>query len=232
MISDQAYVLHKRPFKDSSELIKVLGKQSGVIDLVSKGSRNPKSKVKGQLQPFIECQISYSGRSDLKTLVQSEQVGVNPVCAYLNHVSMLYCNELILLLTFNEDYHAELFELYARTIKALQSAAKVSLILRQFEWRLCCSQGYQLSLPKHIDSTDFVAFCPVNGLVVSDRLKTCTAASFSQFIKGQPLSSTMLKEINHLMRSVIDHMVHGKTIQSRALLIKPTTASGHNLNSQ
>ena len=225
MISDQAYVLHKRPFKDSSELIKVLGKHSGVMDLISKGSRNPKSKFKGQLQPFIESQISYSGRSELKTLIHSEQVGVNPACAYLNHVSMLYCNELILLLTFNEDYHAELFELYALTIKALKSTDKVSLILRQFEWRLCCSQGYQLSLPKHIKPTDYVAFCPINGLVVSDQHNPCKAASFSHFVSGQVMSSLMLNEINHLMRTVIDHMVHGKTIQSRALLIKPTAAS-------
>ncbi len=224
MISDQAFVLHKRPFKDNSELLKVLTKNNGIIDLVGKGSRNPKSKFKGQLQPFIETEISYAGKSDLKTLVQSEQVGLIHDCAYINHVSMLYCNELLLLLKLNDEHQADLYQDYARTIEALKVAKSVSYILRQFEWRLCCSQGYELSLPETIKATDYVSFCPVNGLVLSQHNKNCTAESFVRFINGEAMDASRLKAVNHLMRDVINHMVHGKVIQSRALLINPTSS--------
>lgn len=224
MHSDKAYVLHKKPYKDSSELVKLLGQSTGIIDVISKGSRNPKSPFKGQLQPFIESQISYVGRSALKTLIQAEQVGINQACAYLNHVSMLYCNELILLLNFNDDLDFDLYSEYAKTIELLKQNAKVSLILRKFEWYLCCALGYQPSLPADIKPSDSVVFCPTNGLEINQHIKTCTAQSFELFIDEQPLSAVQLKEVNQLMRTIINHMVHGKTIQSRALLINQFNA--------
>ncbi|MGJ8664505.1 MAG: DNA repair protein RecO, partial [Marinicella sp.] len=95
MISDQAFILHKRPYKDSSELIKLFTANHGVIDVLGKGSRRPKSKIKGQLQSFIPTQVVFSGRGSLKNLISAEQTGVLTATKYANHVSMLYCNELL-----------------------------------------------------------------------------------------------------------------------------------------
>ncbi len=219
MISDQAFVLHKRPYKDSSELIKLLTKSHGIVDVICKGSRRPKSKFKGQLQPFIHTAVAYAGRSSLKTLIQAEQVTANPACAYLNHVSMLYCNELMLLMNLDEEAVSVLFPIYTQTIARLFEAQQVSLILRQFEWQLCCELGYELCVPVEADNNDVVWFNPENGLELTHNKNGCSVAAFEQFNDGAVLSQQQQLEINQLMKAVVNHMVHGKTIQSRELLL-------------
>ena len=221
MLADQAFVLHKKPFKESSELVKVLSKQKGVLDLICKGSRNPKSKFNGQLLPFIESDITFTGKSELKTLVGIEQTGVLQNHDYINQVSMLYCNELLLLLKLNDVSPIDVYQHYVKTIRALQKNQSVSLILRRFEWYLCGAMGYQITVPEAFNASDRVTFCPNNGLVHSDQKQATTVASIRQFISDQPITAPQLVELNHLMRRIVDHMVHGKTIQSRGLLRHP-----------
>ena len=218
MWHDQAFVLHKKPYKDSSELIKILSQQHGVVDLLGKGSRNPKSKFKGQLQPFMECEISFTGRSSLKTLVQAEQSGSPFKSEYVNQVAMLYCNELLLLSNYHDEANQVIYASYAETIRALQKAAAVSLILRQFEWQLCCAMGYELTLPDAALPDDGLSFDPVNGLEIKQAPPHCPASVFARFLQSKQLDSSQLRQLNGLMRPVVNHLVHGKTIQSRALL--------------
>lgn len=218
MISDHAFVLHKRKFKDSSELIKILTKNHGLIDAIAKGSRGPKSKLKGQLQSFIEAEISYSGKSNLKTLISAEQVGIVTACSYVNHVSMLYCNELMLLLNLDEEACRLAYPYYQNTVKLLVVSKKVSVILRYFEWQLCCIQGYQMILNDDIKPSDYIEFKPDCGIEISQSRRACKAQFFVDFLAKKELSNEAIKGINQLMKHVINHMVNGKTIQSRLLL--------------
>jgi len=218
MIHDRAYVLHKRPYKDSSELIKVLSQHHGITDVLGKGSRNPKSKFKGQLQPFIECEISFTGRSTLKRLVQAEQSGMPFKAEYVNHVAMLYCNELLLLANYHDESNQLIYQHYAQTIGALKQASQLSLLLRRFEWQLCCAMGYELSIPQTAQVNDGLSFHPVNGLEISQQPAVCSVGVFNRFIQHEDMSAGDLKQLNRLMRVVVNHLVHGKTIQSRALL--------------
>ncbi|TDR16287.1 DNA repair protein RecO [Marinicella litoralis] len=218
MYSDQAFVLHKRPYKNSSELVKLLTLKSGLVDLISKGSRSSRSKFKGMLQPFVLTQVFYTGRSSLKTLTEVSQQAVLKPCPYKNHVSMLYCNELLLLIGMQDEVHSEIFNAYQLTVEQLQNSRSVSLILRKFEWFLSQNIGYELNLPASVNPTDFIEFDPLNGLQKSKQTKICSVHTFNQFIGQQKLNSVEIKEINHLMKSVVNHMVHGKTIQSRNLL--------------
>ena len=220
MISDQAFILHKRVYQDSSELIKLLTYNHGIIDVIAKGSRNRKSKLNGQLQPFILSQVFFSGKSSLKNLIDSSQCEILKPCPYKNHVSMLYCNELLLLLRLEGEVVNEIFTAYKETIKSLQSPQSISLTLRQFEWLLCQKLGYELELPSGIEKTAYIEFDEINGLQLcsSSQAMQCTFADFEKFIQGNALDSVELKGINWLMRRVINHMLHGKTIQSRLLL--------------
>ena len=218
MYSDQAFVLHKRPYKDSSELIKLLTRQSGIVDLISKGSRNPKSKFKGMLQPFVLTEVFYSGKSSLKTLIEVSQQFALKSCPYKNHVSMLYCNELLLLIGMHDEVNTDIFDAYQLAVKQLQTAKSVSLVLRQFEWFLSQKIGYALRLPEEVQAQDSIEFDPLNGLLKSQHNHICTASIFNRFIANQTLNSNDIKQINQLMKTVVNHMVQGKTIQSRHLL--------------
>ena len=227
MITDQAFVLHKRAFKDSSELIKLMTLNHGIVDVLAKGSQRPKSKLKGQLQPFTLTWVNWVGKSSLKTLVDAEQSAVLQRCKYINHVSMLYCNELLVILKPEEDMAKIIFSGYVETIKRLAVDITVNETLRQFEWLLCCSAGYQLTLPVAIEETDFIKFDYENGLVIDKQKQFCQALSFSQFIEQRPLNSVQLKQVGRLMKVVVNHLVGGKVIQSRQLLHKTFDSQSH-----
>ncbi len=224
MISDQAFILHKRVYKDSSELIKLFTQNHGVFDVITKGSRRPKSKLNGQLQPFILTQVNWVGKSTLKTLIDAEQNGTIKRCAYKNHVSMLYCNEILALIKFDELVASSVFKAYQKTIKLLQQTDAVRLILRRFEWHLCCQLGYLLQIPNQCDEVDVLQFDPVNGLVINDVTQNqnnkhaCTALSFRKFIEFEKMSGDEINQISSLMRVVINHLVNGQPIKCRQLL--------------
>ena len=218
MISDQAFILHKKPYRDSSELIKVLTKTHGIMDMVSKGSRKPKSKMKGHMQHFLETHISYSGKSDLKTLIEVSQSGVLKPCKYKNHISMLYCNELLVLLKLQSDFHEDLYFKYRDTIKCLLMEHRVSPLLRRFEWFLSQYMGYALELPEIQQQSDWLNFDYTDGLVVDNNNKLCQASTYIKFVSNKVLNQSESTQINQFMRKLVDHMVNGQTIQCRQLL--------------
>lgn len=218
MIGDIGFVLHKRSYKDSSEIIKLLCQEQGVIDVMANGSKRPKSKFRNQLHPFIETNLSFSGKSSLKTLTMAEQVGVAKSCPYLNQVSMMYCNELMQLLSMDQQTAVAVYPLYKTTIASLSSDEPVVQVLRRFEWRLCALLGYELSIPAETMATDLLQFDPNNGLIIHAN-NGCQMASYEAFIHGESLTADQWKDVSFLMRQVINHMVHGKPIKSRQLLL-------------
>lgn len=225
MITDQAFVLHKRNYQDSSQLIKLITMNHGIIDVVAKGCLRPKSKLNGQLQPFIQTQVNLYGRSDLKTLADADQSGVNhsgnsQSHGYKNQVSMLYCNELLTLINLGEHADAAVFNAYKNTIKELQTSSMIRITLRRFEWHLCCQMGYELQVPEHTEPDDYLAFDPINGLIVNntDKRTKCSVQAFNNFVSATTINQEQLNEISVLMRVVINHLVNGKAIKSRQLL--------------
>ncbi|MCX7544620.1 DNA repair protein RecO [Marinicella gelatinilytica] len=220
MVTDDAFVLHKIKYKNSSEIIKLLSKNHGRIDAVARGSRGAKSAFKGHLQPFIKTTISYQGKQTLKTLTQAEQTGLFSPSNYLNQVAMLYCNELLLLLNMDEEQSTAVYPEYQNLITHLNGAKSVSLYLRYFELTLCQLSGYALSIDNHIPDDTALVFQPDLGLVASQTDKNCHAGTFRQFIQKQTLNSEQINSINRLFRPVVNHLVGGRVIRSRELLQK------------
>jgi len=218
MISDQAFIIHKRKYKDSSEIVKLLTRQNGIIDVLAKGSFGNKSKFKGQLHPFIELQVTYTGRSELKTLVDANQSGHLPACDYLNHVAMLYCNELLYHLNLDTDVARSIYKRYQSTIALLNGSNEISLLLRKFEWSLSRLQGYELNIPSQVKPNDLLSFSADSGIQIARQSGICRYESLRLFLSREPLNGQHIKELNGLMRQVVDHMVNGKTIKCRSLL--------------
>lgn len=218
MVSDEAFVLHKIKYKNSSEIIKLLSKNEGRIDAVAQGSCRPKSPFRGHLQPFIATTISYRGKHDLKTLIQAEQEDTVRVLDYPNQVAMLYCNELLLLLNMDADVTTTIYPVYSQILKQLAQSQNIALLLRQFEWQLCCLSGYQLTLDESIEADTGISFHPDQGLITGHGESACEAATFRLFIAQETLNNAQVKAISRLMRPVIHHMVNGRPIRSRELL--------------
>ncbi len=67
-----AYVLHGKPYRDTSMLMEVFTLEHGRIGLVARGVRSAKSRLRGLLQPFRPLLISWHGKGDLGTLISAE----------------------------------------------------------------------------------------------------------------------------------------------------------------
>jgi DNA repair protein RecO len=218
MVTDEAFILHKINYKNSSEIVKLLTKGNGRIDVVARGSRGPKSTFKGHLQAFIETSIAYQGRHNLKTLTHAEQSGLVGSPEYLNQVAMLYCNELLLLLNMDEEHSTAVYPTYGNLIKTLRTSQSVSLLLRHFELSLCALNGYALTVDKDLSDETSLVFQNDHGLVASHGHKNCDAGTFRRFVNGQNLSADEQVRINRLFRPVVNHLVGGREIRSRELL--------------
>src|SRR5262245_64871498 len=67
-----AYVLHHRPYRETSCLLELLTEEHGRIGAVARGARQAHSRWRGLLQPFRPLLLSWSGRGELATLTGAE----------------------------------------------------------------------------------------------------------------------------------------------------------------
>ena len=92
----KAFVVHSKPYKETSLIVTFLTERNGKVDAVAKGAKRKKSKFSGNLEPFQLLNIDYGGRSNLKTLFLAESI--EPYKDFVeseNLFSAFYVNELI-----------------------------------------------------------------------------------------------------------------------------------------
>ncbi len=164
-ISHKAYVLHTRPYQESSLLVELLT-IDGRISAIAKGAKRPKSSFRGILQPFIPLLTSLVGRNELKTLTHAEVVynpGL-PRCArndggflqgeYL--FAGFYVNELLVRLLLKESPCDFLFQAYEKILQDLRDQRDLWVCLRLFEKSLLKALGYELNLTHDVHTGEVI----------------------------------------------------------------------------
>jgi DNA repair protein RecO (recombination protein O) len=149
-----AFILHHRPFRDTSQILDVLSREHGKLSLVARGSRAPKSRLRGVLRPFMPLAMSWVQRSDLGTLTGAEMHGAPMRLSGDALLSGYYVNELLLHFLHRHDPQPEIFDIYVRAIEALGASDDVAPCLRQFEIALLGALGYALNLDHEAGSHD------------------------------------------------------------------------------
>lgn len=146
VLLEACFVLHRRPYRETSLLVDVLARDKGVTRLLAKGAARGKGGRAGLLQPFAPLSLSWSGSTELPTLVaaESEAPGYDLVGTAL--FCGLYLNELLLRLMPPQDPHPELFEHYRRLLRVLEAGSAIDQALRFFELSLLEHLGYGLLL--------------------------------------------------------------------------------------
>ncbi|MFK7863915.1 MAG: DNA repair protein RecO [Pseudohongiellaceae bacterium] len=137
-----AYVLHRQAFQNTSLLLDLFCLDYGRVKAVAKGARREKSKYRSSLQPFQPLLLSFSGRGEVKTVVNSEaSVGALDLRGQ-RLFSGLYINELLTRLLHNYVEHKPLYLVYQETLLSLQGNAGLEVLLRKFELALLEELGY------------------------------------------------------------------------------------------
>lgn len=139
-----AYVLHRRPYRETSLLLELFTSEHGRLSAVAKGVRQSRSSTPGLLQPFIPLLVSWTGKHELMTLThvesRAEVTSLKGECLFAG----FYLNELLLNLLQKWDAHPNLYSLYEKTIIALQKTVLEEKTLRVFEKKLLEELGYGL----------------------------------------------------------------------------------------
>lgn len=143
---EPAWILHHRPFRDTSMLLDTLSPNHGRLSLVARGSRSAKSRLRGLLRPFLPLQLSWFIRTDLGTLTGAEVTGRAIALSGDALLAAYYLNELLLHLLHRHDPQPEIFGLYGATLAELAAAREISVPLRRFELELLEALGYALNL--------------------------------------------------------------------------------------
>jgi DNA repair protein RecO (recombination protein O) len=148
----RGYVLHTRPWRNTSLLVEGFTGEAGRVGLVARGVRRRGSRTRACLEPFQPLLLSWSGRGELRTLsaVEAERWRAPPGGRAL--LAGFYCNELVLRLLGREDPNAAAFASYALAIEALTEGAAPEPVLRRFELGLLQALGFAPPLTFEPDS--------------------------------------------------------------------------------
>ncbi|MEW5248209.1 DNA repair protein RecO [Microbulbifer discodermiae] len=141
-----AYILHTRPFRDSSLLLDLLTPEWGRIACVARGARRSKQRRQRALQPFTPLLVSLLGRGELKNLGAVESAGAALRLQGRAVYAGFYANELLVRLLPAGETHYRAFAGYQTLLQSLAqldggSAAPLEAPLRRFELQLLSELG-------------------------------------------------------------------------------------------
>lgn len=140
-----AFVLHVRPWRETSLIAELLTRDHGRVAVVARGVTGPKKRIqRAALQPLQQLQLDYLPRGELARLLQAEAIDTAPALHGEPLMAAFYVNELLLRLCARQDPHPPVFELYARVRSELADTVSLAWTLRRFERDLLDALGYGL----------------------------------------------------------------------------------------
>ena len=219
---DECFLLHHRPHGETSLIVDVFTKKNGKMSFIAKGAKKPKSKFFGYLTPFTKLRITYTGRSELKTLTNidrdfSESTNSLSKTSY----SLLYINELLIRLLPKDAVHEDLFQLYESFLLKIHSGENIELTLRSFELDMLEMLGYGLDFENEIDKNQSIdvnknySFIPERGFRESKNSNFSGKDIIN--IRMRNLSEVSKKHLKHITQESIHFCLDGKNLSSREI---------------
>lgn len=239
------YVLHHRPWRDTSRMLDVFTRDHGRLTLFARGVRGPKSRSASLLQPFRLLLASWSGSGDAGQLTQVEAAGVReatlvrdsaspsetedalkplPAAALL---SAWYLNELVLKLTTRHDPQPLVFDLYHESLGRLRAGEDIAAVLRRFERQLLDLLGYGVEFRSEaregqaLKDDAYYHFHPELGFT-----EVSGGAQQGTVFRGRDLlgiaedrydDTAVLETARSVLRVALDHALEGRDLRTRAV---------------
>ena len=222
-----AYILHTRPYRDTSMLVDFFTPEFGRITAVARGVRSRKTPKRNVLNPFTRLLISFQGKTDLKLLTHFETEGAHFTLNAKHLFSGFYLNELLIRLLPELDSHPDIYALYEQSLHGLNARQDLEPILRHFEFQLLNELGYgihfEVDAKTGIELSSSCDYCldsalgfyqaeldvPINFKFLGQHLLAIAARDFSQ-----PDVKQTAKRISRIL---LKPLLGSKPLMSRAL---------------
>jgi DNA repair protein RecO (recombination protein O) len=221
------FVLHQRPYRESSLLVETFTATHGRVGLVARGVRSSRSRQRSELQLFRPLLLSWNSRGDLGTLTSVEADGTASKLAGRSLFSAFYLNELLVRLVARQDPHPGLFERYRNDLRALNEGVDIEPVLRKFEKTLLEETGYGLLLDyeaeqgTRIQADRYYDYHLQSGPVEVEGPDAqgfiFQGASLLAIARDQLDESQVRLDAKRLMRSALNLYLGGKPLKSREL---------------
>jgi len=218
-----AYILHHRPYRDTSRILEVITRDHGRLSLFARGVRGPKAKLASVLQPFQLLLLSWSGRGDAAQLTAAESADHHPPMPATCLMASFYLNELLMKLTTRHDPLPLLFDDYHVTVEGLRQGLLLEPTLRIFEKRLLEALGYGLDLAtqaqtgKPIEPGEYYHFRPAQGLfpTVAEAAGALSGRSLISLASEQLESGRGLEDARRLLQAALAQCLEGRELATR-----------------
>jgi DNA repair protein RecO (recombination protein O) len=221
---EPAYVLHSRPFRETSLIVDAFTREHGRVAVVARGARSARSRWRNVLQPFRPLLLSWNQKSDLGTLTAVDQVASPPALQGQSLYCGLYLNELLMRLLHRGDPHDEVFERYRLMLSELASEVPPQPLLRIFEKHLLEAIGYAMLLDREYDNGAEIQpqlwyeYQPQQGPVLCAGQKSGRVSGAALLaLSAENLQAENLPELRTLMRRVIGYHLGDKPLASLSL---------------
>lgn len=225
------FVLHQRPYRETSALLEVFTPEQGRVGLVARGIRSPRSRRRGELQPFRALRLSWNERGELGTLIGVESGGPGFSLGGSALYSAFYLNELLVRLLTRNDPHPVLFERYTQALSSLSAdAPNIELTLRLFEKRLLQETGYGLLLDVDCNTGEPVQAGrtydyhleagPVGVASATRQGFLFPGSSLLALAQERDIDAAVLRDAKRLMRAALNLYLGGKPLKSRELFVR------------
>lgn len=211
------YVLHSRPYRETSLLVDFLTLEQGRISAVAKGARRPRARLRSALQPFQSLQLGWHGRNELKTLGAVETVEISPPLSGRALLCGLYVNELLQRLLHPGEPCPRLFLYYRYVLNELHSGDDLEGALRTFERQLLTELGFDLDLARAEPGRCY-RYLSGHGLVAQASGAAGYAGEHLQAIAEDRYDAAPVRRTaKQLMREVLQELLGDKPLNSRLL---------------
>jgi DNA repair protein RecO (recombination protein O) len=233
-----AYVLHHRPYRDTSRILELFTRDHGRLTLFARGvgrSTRTSTRKAGQtssslplLQPFNRLLVSWSGRGEAGQLTAVELDGAFVALPPDRLLSGCYLNELLINLLTRHDENGDVFALYAHTIEALKTCEDLLRRLRLFEKRLLESIGYGLLLEREEHSGAPILaehtylyrldHGPARVTGVADGGALFPGASLLSLAREELADARSCADARRLLRAALDRCLDGRELKTRQVM--------------
>ena len=227
-----AYVLHHRPYRDTSRILELFTRDYGRVSVFARGARSARkagTALTSILQPFNRLLVSWSGKGEAGQLIGAEFDGAVSPLPPDRLVSGFYLNELLLKLFARHDSHPDVFSLYGATLAALRVDAAGVRPLRLFEKRLLDALGYGLALEREVgfdrllDERYAYRYRLEQGATridgVAEGIDIFSGRTLLAVAREDFADPAVCAEARTLLRAALDHCLEGKELRSREVML-------------
>lgn len=221
-----SFILHHRPYRETSVIIDLLTQDHGRVALVARGVRKANSKLRALLQPFVPLLVTWQGKTELMSLTMVEASAPPMQLRGDCLLGAFYLNELLMRLLHKQDPHPELYTLYQQTLLMMQGEKLQQQTLRLFEKKLLEEIGYGLQLEYSVPDKQPIAAEKFYYFIHEQGFQLCEENEEGIVFSGKSLLALAneelddldcLRDVKRLMRMALAPLLGTQPLHSRKL---------------